>query len=181
MPAGLEVERKFLLCTRPPGLDSHPRRRIEQGYLAAGDEGVEVRVRRIESESMITIKSAPGLVRVEEEIPIDARRFDSLWPLTEGRRVVKTRYLVPLGDGLTAEVDEYDDALRGLLTAEVEFSSVQAGEAFGAPGWMGQDVTGDDRYAARSLAVAGRPPDDVAQPPVTQTGSPGADATVRPR
>jgi adenylate cyclase len=157
MPAGLEVERKFLLATRPPGLDGHPRRRIQQGYLAVGDEGVEVRLRRIESDSLLTIKSAPGLVRVEEEIPIDARRFDSLWPLTEGRRLVKTRYLVPLGNDLTAEVDDYDEALSGLMTAEVEFPSVEASETFGAPEWMGREVTGDARYAARSLAVAGWP------------------------
>jgi adenylate cyclase len=157
MPEGLEVERKFLLAARPPDLDGHPSRRIEQGYLAVGDGGVEVRVRRIDDDVLLTIKSAPGLVRVEEEIPLEPRRFDSLWPLTEGRRVVKTRYFVPLGDGLTAEVDDYDEALRGLLTAEVEFPSVEASEAFGAPDWMGEDVTGDERYAARTLAVKGRP------------------------
>jgi adenylate cyclase len=157
MPEGLEVERKFLLAARPPDLDGHPSRRIEQGYLAVGDGGVEVRVRRIADDVMLTIKSAPGLVRVEEEIPLEPRRFESLWPLTEGRRVVKTRYLVPVGDGLTAEVDEYDDALRGLVTAEVEFPSVEASDAFVAPDWMGEDVTGDERYAARSLAVNGRP------------------------
>jgi adenylate cyclase len=157
MPAGLEVERKFLLAGRPPGLEEHPSRRIEQGYLAVGEEGVEVRVRRIGSESLLTIKSAPGLVRVEEEISIEPRRFDSLWPLTDGRRLVKTRYFVPLEDGLTAEIDDYDEELRGLLTAEVEFPSVEASERFRAPDWMGEDVTGDERYAARSLAIHGRP------------------------
>ena len=158
MPEGVEVERKFVLAARPAGLEEHPSRRIEQGYLAVGDEGVEVRVRRIDGDTVLTVKSAPGLVRVEEEISIEARSFESLWPLTEGRRVVKTRYLVPLADGVTAEVDEYDEALRGLVTAEVEFASVEAGEAFRAPDWMGREVTGDERYAARTLAVAG-PPD----------------------
>jgi adenylate cyclase len=157
MPEGLEVERKFLLSARPPDLDGHPSRRIEQGYLAVGEEGVEVRVRRIDDDVMLTIKSAPGLVRVEEEIPLEPPRFESLWPLTDGRRVVKTRYLVPLGDGVTAEVDDYGEALGGLLTAEVEFPSVEASEAFGAPEWMGKDVTGDARYAARNLAIEGRP------------------------
>jgi CYTH domain-containing protein len=153
----MEIERKFLLAARPPDLDAHPRRTLAQGYLAVGDDGVEVRVRRSDDTTTLTVKSGPGLVRVEEEIPIDERRFESLWPLTEGRRVVKTRHLVPLADGLTAEVDVYADALAGLLTAEIEFPSVDASQAFAAPAWLGREVTGDERYANRTLALRGRP------------------------
>jgi adenylate cyclase len=153
----IEIERKFLLNDRPPALDGSPRRRLEQGYLAVGRDGVEVRIRRAGDKTTLTVKSAPGLVRVEEEIAIDGARFDALWPLTEGRRLVKTRYLVPLEDGLAAEVDEYGDALHGLWTAEVEFPSVEASEAFAAPAWLGDEVTGDERYANRSLALDGAP------------------------
>ena len=39
------------------------------------------------------------MVRTEEEFPIDERRFESLWPLTEGRRLTKTRHLIPLDVG----------------------------------------------------------------------------------
>jgi adenylate cyclase len=152
-----EVERKFLLGSPLPDLGKHPARRIEQGYLAVGDEGVEVRLRRIDDETLLTIKSAPGLVRVEEEMPIEPRRFESLWPLTDGRRIVKTRHLVPLSDGLTVEVDVYEEALEGLLTAEVEFDSVEDSRDFDAPAWLGEEVTGDARYANRSLAIDGRP------------------------
>ena len=151
----MEIERKFLVDTVPPG--DHPRRGLEQGYLAVGEDGVEVRVRRADATTTLTVKSGPGLVRVEEEIPIDERRFESLWPLTEGRRVVKTRHLVALGDGLTAEVDVYDGALAGLLTAEIEFPSTEASQAFTPPDWLGREVTGDERYANRTLALHGAP------------------------
>jgi adenylate cyclase len=154
----MEIERKFLLAGRPDELDGAPSKRLEQGYLAVGEDGVEVRIRRAGEKTTLTVKSAPGLVRVEEEIPIDGARFDSLWPLTEGRRIVKTRYEVPLPGGETAEVDDYHDALDGLLTAEVEFGSREASDAFAPPGWLGAEVTGDDRYANRTLALAGRPP-----------------------
>jgi adenylate cyclase len=153
----VEIERKFLLAEPPDGLDDHPRRRIEQGYLAIGSDGVEVRVRRCDGDTTLTVKSAPGLVRVEEEIVIDGRQFDSLWELSADRRIAKTRYLVPLGGGLTAEVDVYDDALRGLLTAEIEFPSTDASLAFRPPPWLGPEVTGDEAYANRSLAVSGVP------------------------
>jgi CYTH domain-containing protein len=157
---GDEVERKFVLSDPPPGLESQPHKRIEQGYLAVGEDGVEVRIRRSEGECTLTVKSAPGLVRVEEELPIDERRFEALWQLTAGRRVIKTRYLVPLDDELTAEVDDYAANLAGLLTAEVEFPSAEASAAFVPHDWLGREVTGDERYANRSLALRGAPETD---------------------
>src|SRR3954447_15709816 len=154
----MEVERKYLLATRPDGLDDHESGRLEQGYLALAPAGAEVRVRRKGSKHMLTVKTGSGLARGEEELQLAAADFDRLWPLTEGRRVVKTRYLVPLEDGLTAEVDVYEGALEGLLTAEVEFADEAAAHAFTAPDWMGEDVTGDGRYANQSLAVNGLVP-----------------------
>ena len=118
---GLEVERKFLLAGAAGGPRRAPVQRLEQGYLAIDPAGAEVRMRRKDDETLMTVKIGIGLVRGEEEFAIDRERFERLWPLTEGRQVVKTRFLVPLEGGLTAEVDVYDGALAGLLTGEVEF------------------------------------------------------------
>jgi adenylate cyclase len=153
----VEIERKFVLAEPPGELEQHPHRRIEQGYVAIDADGTEVRVRRRGDDRTLTIKSGAGLVRTEEELALEAPRFDALWPLTEGRRVVKTRYLVPVQNGLTAEVDVYEGPLDGLLTAEVEFDSEPASAAFEPPAWLGTEVTGDGRYANRALAVSGRP------------------------
>jgi adenylate cyclase len=150
-----EIERKFLVADPPAGRDRHPSSRIEQGYVAV-DATAEVRLRRRDGETMLTVKSAPGRTRVEEELAIDASRFHSLWPLTEGRRVVKTRHLIPL-DGHTVELDEYHDALDGLYTAEVEFDTEADSDAFDPPAWLGQEITGDPRYANQALALHGRP------------------------
>jgi adenylate cyclase len=151
---GVEIERKFVLERLPDGLDEGEL--IAQGYLAVADDGVEVRIRRRGEGRTLTVKSGPAQVRVEEEIPIDEERFEALWPLTEGRRVTKTRHLVPLDD-MTAEVDVYLDAHDGLLTAEIEFPSVEASEAFSPPDWLGREVTGEREYAAQSLALHGCP------------------------
>ncbi len=153
----MEIERKFVLAAAPPGLDAREHARIEQGYLALDPNGTEVRVRRKGDKRVLTVKSGSGLARGEEEWSLEAERFDALWPLTDGRRIVKTRYLVPLEDGLTAEVDVYEGALSGLMTAEVEFASEPGSEAFEAPEWLGREVTGDARYANRTLAVSGLP------------------------
>jgi adenylate cyclase len=151
----VEIERKFLLDRLPPDLGDG--QAIDQGYLAIGDDGVEVRVRRRGDERTLTIKSGPAQVRTEEEFDVDASRFDALWPLTEGRRIVKTRHRVDLGEGLTAEIDVYGGAHEGLAVAEVEFPDEDAGERFQAPAWLGREVTGDERYANQRLAVSGLP------------------------
>jgi adenylate cyclase len=153
----VEVERKYLLSARPDGLDAHESSRLEQGYLALDPAGAEVRVRRKGAKHTLTVKTGAGLARGEEELTLDAADFDRLWPLTEGRRVVKTRFEVPLDGGLTAEVDVYEGALDGLLTAEVEFDGEASAHAFTAPAWMGEDVTGDKRYANQRLATDGKP------------------------
>jgi adenylate cyclase len=152
----MEIERKWVLDAPPAGLEDREHDRVEQGYVAL-DDHAEVRVRRKGAKHTLTVKSEPGMTRVEEELEIDADRFASLWALTEGRRVVKTRHLVPLGE-LTVEVDVYAGDLDGLVTAEVEFASEEAAAAFAPPAWLGREVTGDPRYANRALAVSGPAP-----------------------
>jgi CYTH domain-containing protein len=105
----------------------------------------------------MTVKTGTGLVRGEEEFAIEADRFERLWAMTAGRQVSKTRYFVPLDDGLTAEVDLYDGELAGLVTAEIEFPDEQTALAYEAPEWLGRDVTGDVRYSNRTLATDGIP------------------------
>src|SRR3954454_14786995 len=150
----MEIERKFLLEAVPDGLG--PGERIEQGYLAIDPSGSEVRVRRKGAKTLMTVKTGSGLVRGEEEWALEPERFERLWALTEGRRVVKPRHEVALGD-LTAEVDIYDGDLDGLVTAEVEFPDEASARAFEAPAWLGRDVTDDARYGNRVLAVHGIP------------------------
>ncbi len=154
---GQEVERKFLLAEPPAGLDGHPSKRLAQGYLALDPAGAEVRIRRKDEETLMTVKTGMGLIRGEEEFAIDRERFERLWSLTEGRQVVKRRYFVPLEGGLTAEVDVYDGELDGLVTGEVEFPDADTARAFEAPEWLGRDVTEDPRYANQKLAVDGIP------------------------
>ena len=120
-------------------------------------DGTEVRVRRRDANAWLTVKSGGGRARVEEEIEIDGERFERLWPLTEGRRIEKTRYEIPVGDDLVIELDVYAGDLDGLVIAEVEFDSEEAAEAFAAPDWLGPDVTEDLRYKNQRLARDGAP------------------------
>jgi adenylate cyclase len=156
MAEGIEIERKFLVERPPDDLDAHPSGEIKQGYLAITDD-VEVRVRRYGDRSFLTVKSSGNESRVEEEIEIDARRFDALWPLTEGRRIEKRRYRIATGDDLTIELDVYHGRLTGLVSAEVEFGSRADADRFAPPPWFGHEVTEDPRYKNKRLATDGLP------------------------
>lgn len=151
----MEIERKFLVAegwTPPDDVEPTP---IRQGYLTDSGAGTEVRVRAHGEQRLMTVKrsrSAVGAaVRDEIEFPVPDHVFDDLWLLTEGQRIAKLRYAVPVG-ALTATVDVYVDRNDGLSVIEVEFDSEAAAGAFEAPDWFGPDVTGDPRYSNRRMA-----------------------------
>jgi CYTH domain-containing protein len=153
----VEIERKFRLHREPEWLCDCRSTRIEQGYLAIeGGGGAEVRLRRRDGEKLLTVKRGSGLTRTEEEIELRSEQFEALWPLTEGRRVEKVRSLVPSESG-EIEVDVFEVALAGMITAEMEFDSEAASDAFESPDWLGIEVTGDERYANETLATRGLP------------------------
>jgi adenylate cyclase len=153
----MEIERKFLIGD-PPDLGDDEGDPIEQGYLALVDDdgGAEVRLRRKSDRHLLTVKAGRGRSRAEEEIELDSDAFERLWPLTEGRRVTKTRYRLPYGDR-QVELDLYSGDLAGLAVAEVEFPDDAAADAFEPPSWFGDEVTGDQQYLNETLATRGRP------------------------
>ena len=150
----MEIERKWLVTAAPAGMTTAGQH-IRQGYVAR-DGNVEVRVRTIDARSVLTIKVGAGLTRREVELEIGAAEAGELWPATEGRRIEKVRYRVPVGDHV-AEVDVYEGPLAGLRTVEVEFASEADAASFVAPPWFGDEVTGDARWSNASLAASGRP------------------------
>ncbi|WP_431043050.1 CYTH domain-containing protein [Streptomyces sp. P1-3] len=151
-----EIERKFLVHGFVPPVAATAQR-VRQGYVAITEDGTEVRVRRASGHHTLTVKSGIGLTRVEVEREIGAADFDALWPATASARVEKDRYRITDGPH-TIVVDVYDGALRGLCTAEVEFTSTEQARQYTPPGWVGEDITGVAGYLNRSLATHGIPP-----------------------
>lgn len=150
-----ETERKFLVSRIPDDLVVViPDQEIRQTYLLiAGSD--EVRVRERAGVCTLTIKSGTGLTRAEREAQVAP---EVLARLTEPGlpRVEKTRRVVEAG-GEQMGIDTLHGALEGLVVAEVEFDSEEASAAFKPPDWLGREVTYDDAYKNRSLAMAGRP------------------------
>ena len=88
----------------PRGLEIDSQEEVAQGYLSIGEDEIRLRLRA--GRHLITAKRGHGLTREEVEVPLDHASFDALWPLTEGRRVEKTRSTTQV-EGGTLEIDVY--------------------------------------------------------------------------
>ena len=154
---GSEVERKWVVDDAPEEALSAPSERIEQGYLTIGSDGGETRVRRRGERCYLTVKSGSGMTRAEHEVELSEEQFETLWPATEGARLVKRRHIIRAEDGHTIEFDVYEGELSGLMVAEVEFDDPWGATAFEVPYWFGREVTDDPAYKNQRLALAGLP------------------------
>ncbi|MCG8452223.1 MAG: CYTH domain-containing protein, partial [Spirochaetales bacterium] len=144
----IEIERKFLVLNdRLPLLKDGEN--ITQGYFATR-ENQTVRIRMGEQGCFLTIKGPPcdeGLSRseFEYEIPFqDAKAM--LSEFCGGRTIQKTRYRLSHGE-LLWEVDVFEQSNAGLVLAEVELDHPH--RVVDLPMWIGQDVTGEERYSNR--------------------------------
>lgn len=149
----VEIERKFLLNGLPGEVGSAECLEIEQGYLPG--ERLQERIRRVRSNGSAhyvrTVKIGSGIQRVQLEEETDEAIFGTLWPLTEGKRVVKRRYLVRSGR-FTWEIDQFTD--RDLVLAEIELPTVDTEVAI--PEWLEEyvvrEVTDESEYVNINLA-----------------------------
>jgi len=139
-----EIERKFLVKGE---FKSHAYKhsRMIQGYICSAN-GRTVRVRISDDKGFLTIKgptNASGTTRYEWEKEISLSDARALIKLCEGGIISKTRFYVH-SDSHIFEVDEFNDANHGLIMAEVELRDEN--EEFVKPDFIGEEVTGDERY-----------------------------------
>jgi len=152
----MEIERKFVLGRVPDDMIAGCRgEQIRQGYLLH-DENSELRIRQRDDHYWMTVKQGTGLSRFEQECEIPETQFNMLWPLTEGRRIEKTRYSVPVGEHLF-EIDLFSGALSRLIVLEIEFPDVETSQLFTQPDFIAREVTEDRSYKNAVLAHRGLP------------------------
>ena len=154
----MEIERKYLM----PGFKVEDfsilmTARILQYYVS---DKPEIRIRQIINDQdmvryVFTYKGEGTLAREEHEFEITENDFNNLRNkfCTVGV-ISKTRYTIKV-DGRMLEVDVYQGSLEGLITAEIEFGSVEAAKNYQPPEWLapylGEDVTENELYKNRNL------------------------------
>jgi CYTH domain-containing protein len=144
-----EIERKYLVRDAE-FLEDLEGEALTQAYLASGN-GVTVRVRIASENAWLTVKGPThGLSRLEFEysIPLDDAR--ALLALAPNAPIEKTRFRIPEGD-VVWEVDVFEGANAGLVTAEVELE--REDQTFSLPPWIEREVSDEPRYGNASLSI----------------------------
>lgn len=139
----MEIERKYLIKEIPGNLASFPVRNIEQGYL---NTSPVVRIRKDNDRYELTYKSEGLMSREEYNLPLDQESYEHLKLKIDGRLIKKRRYMIPLSDMLTIELDIFEGELSPLVLAEVEFPDEDMALSFTPPDWFGEDVTFCGKY-----------------------------------
>lgn len=141
----IEIERKFLIDNTNITKLATNQYLIKQGYLSSVAERT-VRIRTKDDKGYITVKgksNESGTSRMEWEKEIPFEEALDLLSICEDYIIDKTRYLIPYGKHCF-EIDVFHGANEGLLIAEIELSAED--EVFEKPIWLGEEVTGDNRY-----------------------------------
>ena len=141
----MEIERKYLIDEKnlPADLESCRSVLIEQGYLCRKPV---IRIRRQDDDYILTYKSGGLMAREEYNLPLGAEGYAHLKEKIDGKLISKRRYLIPMENGLTIELDVFDVPYEGFYLAEVEFSSEEQALSYNPPAWFGEDVTNSGKY-----------------------------------
>ena len=154
----MEIERKYELKQLPEKLSEFSHKDIEQGYLC---NNPILRIRKCNESYILTYKSKKenhaftdggAIMNNEVELPLTKTAYLKLKEKTEGNIIYKKRFLIPIQDGLIAELDIFEGLLKGFCMVEVEFPDDKAADAFTAPEWFGRELSGDGKFSNHSLS-----------------------------
>lgn len=148
-----EIERKFvfigdLSAIQIAGKISETKT-ILQGYYSDPADSMAVRVRwqstvtgsEAYKEGFLTIKKSdggPGLI--EHEVSIPVAMAEEMIDECGTKTVNKIRYVVPLDNGLKAEIDCFTQKMTGVYIVEIEIPSENF--VFSIPDFCGAELTG---------------------------------------
>lgn len=146
----IELEKVWLVKELPENVNKYRKSNITQAYLDnyTDESGINIkhaRIRKKDDEYSLTIKYFAGskaetgqLIEKTELITKD--KYISLIKQAKSK-VVKIRTYIPLDNGLTAELDQYQNNLKGLNVVEVEFPSLSLLKTFKLPDWFSKELT----------------------------------------
>lgn len=141
----VEIERKFLVLSNDFIKEAISQKRIVQAYLNSNPMRT-VRIRIKDNKGFLTIKglgNESGTTRLEWETEIPLGDAEKMLPICESGMIDKIRYEIRVGKHLY-EVDVFSGENEGLVLAEIELK--HENEVFEKPQWLGEEVTGDERF-----------------------------------
>lgn len=93
----MEIERKYIPKTLPENLAQYKHHKIEQAYL---NTAPVVRIRKQDNEYFLTYKGGGMMAREEYNLPLNEKSYNHLLTKADGNIITKTRYYIPIHNGL---------------------------------------------------------------------------------
>ncbi|WP_457302011.1 CYTH domain-containing protein [Phyllobacterium sp. P5_D12] len=147
----VEIERKYLVSDDRWRKHATTGSIFRQAYVTAARDRT-LRIRTIDARrATFTVKIETGELQ-RDEFEYDLPYFEALELMKHriGIVIEKTRYDVT-HRGHVWEIDVYGGAHRGLVVAEIELKD--ASEEFSLPVWVGREITWEQSYSNRILAM----------------------------
>lgn len=148
----MEIERKYLINDLPFDLDTLSSSLIEQAYISTSPV-IRVRKRGYIKDNVIsnlqyvlTIKGSGMLSREEHELYLTEEEYSNLLKKAQGNIITKRRYILPLEEKLTLELDVFQGAFEGLIMGEIEFPTEEVSKKYNPPEYLFKEVTFDTRF-----------------------------------
>lgn len=162
MSSEIETERRFLLKSLPENLTKYPRSRIEDIKIITGEPHPHLRLRRKDEKFVLTKKyraegTSGQMQMIEEHIDLNEAEYNAISKI-HSTSLSKYRYFYNL-NGFTAEIDVFDNDLKGLVIMEVEFGNESDARNFVMPEICLCEITGIEALAGGILS--GKNYDDI--------------------
>ncbi len=151
----IEYERTYLLKYLPKNLENYPNKEYLDIYIPKNAEHPVLRMRKkgenYEMTKKYPVTQGDASIQHEFTIPLTNAEFEELEGHIRGKRTRKIRYLYKF-KGILAEIDIFQDDLKGLALADIEFPSEQKKANFSPPDFCLAEVT-QEKVVAGGMIV----------------------------
>ena len=139
----IELEKTYLVKEIPENLKNCEFKEIIDVYIPKSSEHPKLRLRKNGDKFELTkkepVNEGDASHQEEQTIKLTETEFNALNDL-EGKRVRKLRYYFDY-NSRTAEVDVFQDALKGLVIVDFEFATIKEKDKFEMPDFCLIDIT----------------------------------------
>ena len=163
---GIEIEKKYRVMELPKDIEMYKKIEIEQAYLNQGCKPT-LRLRKYNDDEYILSYKARKKEYCENlsvcdeiELPLSKEAYEHLKNKIDGRIIYKTRYVIPIDNGLKVEIDRFKDFFDGVCFAEIEFKSIEQANSFEVPTWLGEDISNQKRVKNGYMAIEAKSIDE---------------------
>jgi CYTH domain-containing protein len=148
----IEYEKTYLAKHLPAGLETCPKKEVVDLYFPIDSEHPKLRLRKSGEKLEMTKKEKinhDASTQMEQTIILSEAEYLALAEIP-GKGIAKTRYFYQ-HQGNLAEIDVFQEELKGLVLIDFEFASEEQKNSFVMPDFCLADVTSEEFIAGGML------------------------------